>query len=188
MLGQGLRRIVALHHRSATLQQVYSRTSAERFGGPVSEPTIRPNPRWAPPGWSGGRTSRCAGCSSTPPRVTSRCVVGRVHVSILTILDAWHSKTFRDIGHLLIYYQHSFRDLYKIHTMLCRHDRLARPSWTSARWRTSCSCFWSARRWSTGWSTWPRATLSFYTVIDCHWLPLLRDLHSNLAGIYFLSK
>jgi hypothetical protein len=29
--------------------------------------------------------------------------------------------------------------------------------------------------------TWPRATQSFYTVVDCHWLSFLRDLHSNLA-------
>ena len=29
----------------------------------------------------------------------------------------------------------------------------------------------------------PGVTLSFYTVADCHWLPLLRDLHSNRAVI-----
>ena len=28
-----------------------------------------------------------------------------------------------------------------------------------------------------------RATVSFYTVIVCHWLSFLRDLHSNLAFI-----
>jgi hypothetical protein len=31
------------------------------------------------------------------------CVVGRGHASLWTNLDAWHSKTFRDIGHLIIY-------------------------------------------------------------------------------------
>jgi hypothetical protein len=30
-------------------------------------------------------------------------VVGRGHVSLLAILDTWHSKPFRGIGHLLIY-------------------------------------------------------------------------------------
>ena len=39
--------------------------------------------------------------------------MARGHVSLLANLDAWHSKPFRDIGHLLKYYQHSFRDLYK---------------------------------------------------------------------------
>ena len=29
----------------------------------------------------------------------------------------------------------------------------------------------------------PRATRSFYTAIDCHWLSFLRDLHTNLAAI-----
>jgi hypothetical protein len=28
-----------------------------------------------------------------------------------------------------------------------------------------------------------RATLSFYTVIGCHWLSLLRNLHTNLAAV-----
>ena len=28
-----------------------------------------------------------------------------------------------------------------------------------------------------------RAMLSFHTAIDCHWLPLLRDSHTNLAVI-----
>jgi hypothetical protein len=31
------------------------------------------------------------------------------------------------------------------------------------------------------------ATLSFYTVIGCHWLPFLRDLHSSLAAIAAIS-
>ena len=31
--------------------------------------------------------------------------------------------------------------------------------------------------------TWPTATLSFYTVIGCHWLAFLTDLHTNLAVI-----
>ena len=29
----------------------------------------------------------------------------------------------------------------------------------------------------------PRATLPFYTVVDCHWLAFLRDLHTNLAAV-----
>jgi hypothetical protein len=29
----------------------------------------------------------------------------------------------------------------------------------------------------------PGATLPFYTVVDCHWLAFLRDLHSDLAVI-----
>jgi hypothetical protein len=32
-----------------------------------------------------------------------RCAVGRGCVSLLTDLDTWHSKTFRDIGLPLIY-------------------------------------------------------------------------------------
>jgi hypothetical protein len=32
-------------------------------------------------------------------------------------------------------------------------------------------------------SVYPRAGLSFYTVIDCHWLSFIRDLHSDLAII-----
>jgi hypothetical protein len=52
-----------------------------------------------------------------------------------------------------------------------RAPRLARPVAVVAR----------APGRSTGY---PRATLSFYTVIDCHWLPLLSDLHSSLAIIF----
>jgi hypothetical protein len=33
------------------------------------------------------------------------------------------------------------------------------------------------------WFVWPGAALSFCTVIGYHWLPFLRDLHSNLAVI-----
>ena len=34
---------------------------------------------------------------------------------------------------------------------------------------------------------WPWATLSFYTVVICQWLPFLRDVHINLAVIVVVS-
>jgi hypothetical protein len=40
-------------------------------------------------------------------------VVGRGHASLLTNLDIWHSEPFTDMWYLLIYYQYSFRELYK---------------------------------------------------------------------------
>ena len=68
----------------------------------------------------GGR-SRASPCGGTWARVTIdqlrhlalQTLVERGHVSLLTILDTWHPKTVRSIGHLLICSQHSFRDLYK---------------------------------------------------------------------------
>jgi hypothetical protein len=33
-----------------------------------------------------------------------------------------------------------------------------------------------------GW-WWPGATLAFDTVVGCHWLAFLRDLHSSPAGM-----
>jgi hypothetical protein len=44
--------------------------------------------------------------AATPPPRPS--VVGRGHVSLLASLDTWHSKSSRDIGHLLIYSRHTF--------------------------------------------------------------------------------
>jgi hypothetical protein len=41
----------------------------------------------------------------------------------------------------------------------------------------------NAHGWDSGDGHGSRATLSFYTVIDCRRLPLLRDLHSDLAAI-----
>jgi hypothetical protein len=46
--------------------------------------------------------------------IVVRDVLGRGRVSLLAILDTWHSKTLRDTGHLLIHSQHSCRDLYSI--------------------------------------------------------------------------
>jgi hypothetical protein len=55
-----------------------------------------------------------AGCSKT---TSGSCqmppAVGRGHASLLTDSDTRHSKPFREIGYLLICYQHSFRDVYK---------------------------------------------------------------------------
>ena len=96
-----------------------------------------------PPQSTGGVSER----GLAPPPARRTCVVGRGHVSRWTNLDdAWHSKLFtsRDIGHLLIYSQHSFRDLYKYtrcygvtHTKRC----------LTARCRGSQAC--SQRRWAS---------------------------------------
>jgi hypothetical protein len=34
----------------------------------------------------------------------------------------------------------------------------------------------------------PRATLSFYTAVDRHWLPFLRESHDNLAIVAVMSS
>lgn len=68
--------------------------------------------------------------------------------------------------------------------MLCHHVCLAASAGRCPGLEATVN--WFAVMTVLGAAAWAldlQVTLSFYTVIICHWLPVIRDLHSKLAII-----